>query len=146
MPQYDRGASGGGVFQQTTSVLTSDFTPSTHATYEDSGLSVDVTTSENEVALVHFSGNVYADTADYLQFFVQILDGATVILERYFFLGTAVVNTRAPIDMAVYHTFAEGTNTVKVQFKYQTSGQVNIMKGGDENFDQRCRLQVVQIG
>lgn len=129
----------------TTDVLTADFQPSTNGVFEDTGLSVDVTTETNEQAHVTFSGNVYSTTGDYMQVFIRILDGATVIREGYISYGTGVLTSRTPFTLDVYHTFAAGTNTVKVQMQYVTSGQSSFIQGGDDTNDQRGRLQVVQF-
>lgn len=145
MPQYDRGKVGKNAVALT-SVLTSNFTPTTPATYEDTGLTIDLTTNDNEYAHIVLNGSVYAGTGDYLQFFLRILVDGVAVKEMYWFVGTTTVNGRLPVNLTLYHPFSAGSHTVKVQMKYQTAGELAIFQGGNETNDQRGTLQVVQFG
>lgn len=139
-----RGKSGASLPTVTSDVLTSSFTPSTHGEDQASGLSVNITAGENELALITVTGNIQSTGGDKLIAFVQLKVGATVIREIYVSTNTETT-VRLPFSISKWYTFTAGNHTISVDFRYVTAGEVASLVGGNSSTTQRCELEVVQF-
>lgn len=140
-----RGDTGGGGSAPVlhTDVQTADQTPASTA-YEDSEMSITLTAADGDILDIVASGNVYSATGQAMNPFVRISIGATVIREAFLSNG-ATTTTRAHMVLGVRHPISStGSYTVKVEFRYP-SGTAPTFTGGDEDQDQRWRLQILQF-